>query len=49
MAEDKKGSLWYRLWDHRSVKEKKASAVIYSLRPVWDTCFLRDHLFIHSQ
>ena len=23
MAEDKKESLWYRLWDHRSLKEKQ--------------------------
>ncbi|MBT6409446.1 MAG: hypothetical protein HOK16_08235 [Nitrospina sp.] len=23
MPKSKKGSLWYRLWDHRSVKEKK--------------------------
>ena len=23
MAEDKKESLWYRLWDHRSLKEKR--------------------------
>jgi hypothetical protein len=23
MAEDEKKSLWYRLWDHRSQKEKK--------------------------
>ncbi len=22
MDKDKKGSLWYRLWDHRSLKEK---------------------------
>jgi|TARA_B110000014_G_C20118040_1_gene591224 hypothetical protein len=23
MAKDKKESLWYRLWDHRSLKEKR--------------------------
>jgi hypothetical protein len=23
MAEDEKESLWYRLWDHKSLKEKK--------------------------
>lgn len=23
MAEDEKGTLWYRLWDHRSLKEKQ--------------------------
>ena len=23
MAEDEKESLWYRLWDHRSLKEKQ--------------------------
>ena len=23
MAEDKKESLWYRLWDHKSLKEKQ--------------------------
>ncbi|MBT3183594.1 MAG: hypothetical protein HOI59_09705 [Nitrospina sp.] len=23
MSGDEKGSLWYRLWDHRSVKEKQ--------------------------
>ena len=23
MAEDEKESLWYRLWDHRSLKEKR--------------------------
>ncbi|MBT5375774.1 MAG: hypothetical protein HOL15_03065 [Nitrospinaceae bacterium] len=23
MAENEKGTLWYRLWDHRSQKEKK--------------------------
>jgi hypothetical protein len=23
MADDKKRSLWYRMWDHRSVKEKQ--------------------------